>query len=1100
MRSKSILLIKAGVLLLCLLMPSVSAFNIRMDSDKTVYFPGDTIQYTIWADVVGEEVDHIPDGGAVFTLDPNIIGISTNNFASGPFMGYPCDITGNTITCRDPGVMMTLWFMPDGYHDWLPAYNDYTPTGIFTITGTINSATPDGTVITSTASLSGYDGGGDPVSGDDQSINSVRVPGTIQIDSSPATAWIEVDGIAQLFLYTPATLDVTPGVHKVTVGKPFGWFNASREVTVTSGATSTVEFTLDPIPGALDSDAQQAAQIVLHDVLGDDTTGKLVTAYPYTFDYSTDGKPTVNGWTESVSFTDNALDSCSLIAVDQAPEANWEHLISYYCVDVNGDDTDPLDDAAVEKHDAHQPSTNLQFTPATGEIPSPGEDWQPDDPYVWTPACTNDCSNNYAVLISGGNDANHNYRRYWNDIAFMYINLKEYGYDPAHITVLMSDGGGAGADRCIEGYPTCTKTDDSPRNLDGIGTGDAGNETVLDADRTTILNKIESMRPASAGGTNPLPYGANLLIFTTGHGGVDASGNHYLYAWGGTGTNQYITDARLTQSLNLLTQVNSITLIMENCNSGGFGKEFLLSNQKRRIMYAAAADEPSWGNGFSNALTKGYAGHTRWYTSSCYPNTCSAEYDKGADADRNERVTANEAMAYARLNDPYYTSSTTPVPGKERSNIEVNSAAAADATSQYLSPCTGSASTSITVKDPAANVNWLKGTQHLITWDAKGLANRKVNITLLKSGATQKVIVSSPGVSASNPMKYCWNIPTDSSVPTSSTNSYSVRIQTADTLSSVKGTSSAFRIGAAPNPNQGSLKITVTEKGAATTRYLAPDYTVTNPCLGTIVASGRVAAASTGTTTPVISPQGNYFVGLILQGYYPVNNAPVTVAAGTVNVPLTMELIATNPNDVPPYGGIDVSSSPDGASIWIGRAGSPLTDSGYKTDYPEYYLAPGDYQVQVKKDGYINSDIRTVTVESMTSERIPVMMYFELTPLVQPYTVDGFSAPVTMNGVVNTANAGQTVPIKWHLADKNGIVSDPASFVGLYSYEIKCGDLSPVSTELKESPAGNSGLKNLGNGNWQFNWKTPKSYAGKCRDMFVRFNDGQELHALFKFK
>jgi hypothetical protein len=456
-------------------------------------------------------------------------------------------------------------------------------------------------------------------------------------------------------------------------------------------------------------------------------------------------------------------------------------------------------------------------------------------------------------------------------------------------------------------------------------------------------------------------------------------------------------------------------------------------------------------------------------------------------------------MVYAKEKDPYYTSSATPVTGKERSDMVMNTLAAADATSQFMSACSATAPSSITVLSPTANLNWLLATQHQISWNAQGLANRKVKITLYNGTVPYKVIVGAPGVSATNPTSYPWTLPDDGSIKTYTTNVYRIKIETVDTPS-VVGTSGAFRIGAKPTTNSGQLKIVVTEKDASTTTYLGPAYTVSNPGNGAVVASGTVTASSTGTTTPAISPQGDYYIGLTLEGYYPVSNAPATVGTGTTTKALTMVKILTDPNDVPPYGGIDVSSSPDGASIWIGRAGSPLTDSGYETDYPDYYLPPDNYQVQVKKDGYMDSDIRTVTVESMTSERIPVMMYFELTPLVQPYTVDGFSAPVTMNGVVNTANAGQTVPIKWHLADKNGIVSDPASFVGLYSYEIKCGDLSPVSTELKESPAGNSGLKNLGNGNWQFNWKTPKSYAGKCRDMFVRFNDGQELHALFKFK
>jgi subtilisin family serine protease len=37
--------------------------------------------------------------------------------------------------------------------------------------------------------------------------------------------------------------------------------------------------------------------------------------------------------------------------------------------------------------------------------------------------------------------------------------------------------------------------------------------------------------------------------------------------------------------------------------------------------------------------------------------------------------------------------------------------------------------------------------------------------------------------------------------------------------------------------------------------------------------------------------------------------------------------------------------------------------------------------------------------------------------------------------------------------------------------------------------ADGSGLLYQGNGNWQFNWKTPKAYAGQCRTMYLNLSD-----------
>ncbi|MDO9140525.1 MAG: PxKF domain-containing protein [Methylobacter sp.] len=107
------------------------------------------------------------------------------------------------------------------------------------------------------------------------------------------------------------------------------------------------------------------------------------------------------------------------------------------------------------------------------------------------------------------------------------------------------------------------------------------------------------------------------------------------------------------------------------------------------------------------------------------------------------------------------------------------------------------------------------------------------------------------------------------------------------------------------------------------------------------------------------------------------------------------------------------------------------------------------------------------------------------------YQFEGFAAPLN-NGLINTAKAGQAIPAKWRLTDANGLpVEDAASFTGFYSYPIDCetGAHSPHDA-VEEYAPGNSGLQYKGNGEWQYNWKTPKSYWGTCRAMYVEFNSG----------
>ncbi len=105
------------------------------------------------------------------------------------------------------------------------------------------------------------------------------------------------------------------------------------------------------------------------------------------------------------------------------------------------------------------------------------------------------------------------------------------------------------------------------------------------------------------------------------------------------------------------------------------------------------------------------------------------------------------------------------------------------------------------------------------------------------------------------------------------------------------------------------------------------------------------------------------------------------------------------------------------------------------------------------------------------------------------YRFDGFLSPID-EGAVNRAKAGQTVPTKWRLTDANGVpITKPGSFAGLHSYAVDCQTLSGDPTGAADEHApGTSGLQYLGDGYWQFNWKTPKQYGGSCRVMYVEFD------------
>jgi hypothetical protein len=119
-----------------------------------------------------------------------------------------------------------------------------------------------------------------------------------------------------------------------------------------------------------------------------------------------------------------------------------------------------------------------------------------------------------------------------------------------------------------------------------------------------------------------------------------------------------------------------------------------------------------------------------------------------------------------------------------------------------------------------------------------------------------------------------------------------------------------------------------------------------------------------------------------------------------------------------------------------------------------------------------------------------------------PFTLQftGFTEPITM-GIINLATAGKVIPSAWRITDLSGApVNDAASFGGLFSFEVSCGS-TETSDPIEEYAAGSSGLQSLGDGYWQFNWKTDKAYAKKCRRMYIKLGDGQMSdQVLFQFK
>ena len=109
-----------------------------------------------------------------------------------------------------------------------------------------------------------------------------------------------------------------------------------------------------------------------------------------------------------------------------------------------------------------------------------------------------------------------------------------------------------------------------------------------------------------------------------------------------------------------------------------------------------------------------------------------------------------------------------------------------------------------------------------------------------------------------------------------------------------------------------------------------------------------------------------------------------------------------------------------------------------------------------------------------------------------------FTPPVSDPATLNTVNAGQVIPLKWRIVDANGTpVTDLASVV-VTVVTFPCS-LGTTPDQPYESAI--DGLQNLGGGYYQFDWKSPKTYAKSCKTMKLDLGEGpgMERTALFQF-
>jgi hypothetical protein len=202
-----------------------------------------------------------------------------------------------------------------------------------------------------------------------------------------------------------------------------------------------------------------------------------------------------------------------------------------------------------------------------------------------------------------------------------------------------------------------------------------------------------------------------------------------------------------------------------------------------------------------------------------------------------------------------------------------------------------------------------------------------------------------------------------------------------------------------------------------------------------------------------------------------VNKAVTTTAVTTsgspsiLNQPLTFTATVSSvlPATATPVGNVTIK---DGTCAALSSLGGPTAlDGSGQASFPGVSsLAVGNHTVVACYAGNDNFNSSNGSVAQQVQ-----------------YNFAGLYAPVDRPNTMNVSKAGQGIPLKWRLTDFNGapvLNFAPAAF-GVAVSGLPCD--ASASLDPIEEYAGNSGLQNLGDGYYQFNWKTPASYANSCR-------------------
>ncbi|HSV18476.1 MAG TPA: PxKF domain-containing protein [Casimicrobiaceae bacterium] len=119
--------------------------------------------------------------------------------------------------------------------------------------------------------------------------------------------------------------------------------------------------------------------------------------------------------------------------------------------------------------------------------------------------------------------------------------------------------------------------------------------------------------------------------------------------------------------------------------------------------------------------------------------------------------------------------------------------------------------------------------------------------------------------------------------------------------------------------------------------------------------------------------------------------------------------------------------------------------------------------------------------------------------LPNSYNFQGFYQPVDNAPAVNVMKAGSAVPVNFSLGGNRGLQVFAAGYP--ISQAVSCTSSAPTDDIEQTLSAGTSSLQyDSTTDRYTYVWKTDKSWAGTCRVLTLKFLDGTQQSANFRFK